>query len=257
MLNPWASPRPSRSTFKLWPVPGNVAFRKILMLIINDSVVSTQSNGPCCTSLWGLLCTNSKIDNVPQRGSGYTARFFKDTSKGQDWPSSRLYGQGAAGAPAPWSLCSTVKMRICLSSSYSSVNPRVSCSPLILENQSTTSNNLKIRRRLLWQSFFFPWCWAQSSPEPATIVLITHICAICRWGLNLGSLRSSLQLLKASLKQCSSVLTWNWHKEIEVLQSQDTERALNQCPQTSSEICATYPSIKMGVWPAHSLSLRE
>ena len=44
-----------------WPTPGNVALRMFFMLVIDEFVIYTWSNGPCYTGFWACLTQTPRL----------------------------------------------------------------------------------------------------------------------------------------------------------------------------------------------------
>lgn len=65
LLAPCISPRDFGTTTDLWPTPGNLALKR-LMLMVDSSVVYTWSKRPCSLRLSGIFCRNIKTDDVHQ-----------------------------------------------------------------------------------------------------------------------------------------------------------------------------------------------
>ena len=169
-LPPSRSPREPRTMINHCPAPGNTALGKLFMLMIDDFVVYTGSNEPCCTSWPGLLCTNIKIDGTHLKGTSSLVGLCKE-----------MKGAGMSILEACY--LASGQPRNCLLHTPQS-SQKVSCSLLVLDpNQKIVSSNLETNISALAIVFSPRTDLPQelrTYPTVSRVISVTHTCIICR-----------------------------------------------------------------------------
>lgn len=172
----------------------------------------TWSNGPFCTSLSVLLCTNIKIDDAYQKGTSCPDGLWEGIKAAwmpifwATWPKRKL-----ACLPV-WNMHSTNRMTMHLSSPSSTVNPASLLQSFDFRARPENNKWQPGDSNIFALAIIFP-PKADLPRELRThltaprITLVTHISITHRRILNLGPLWTSFQSNKVYPKerQCSQI----------------------------------------------------